>query len=177
MIEVAGLDYDSHAMHMAVTRSESFHEIPSLTLVRCPLDPSLKASLEKIEEVLMSGLNPTAFVIVEASVYIQNPRTSFGLVRVQTLLRLACERTSLRYQVLENTKWKRLAFGTSKKNKAQVFEMMRQTYGEQITDHHFSDATGMSLAGRSLLQAERETILRQVIERRSNEGTGSGNPV
>lgn len=143
MRTVIGIDYDSHAVHLGILGKK-------LSVIRQTVYESLLDTMLNLWE-LLDNLSPT-LVIVEAPVYIQNPKTSFKLARVHTLICMACEAAKVHFEVLENTRWKKLTLGSARKNKQEVFEAMRERFGEVISDSHFADAAAMALAGRKLLE-------------------------
>lgn len=146
---VIGVDYDSHAVHFAILGER-------VKVSRYHLSgEDLISSIDGLATIFRGFLTISyhdAFVIIEAPVYIQNPRTSFKLAQVQTLIRVACETVGLKYEVLESTRWKKLALGSARKNKQEVLEAMRFRFGDVISDSHFADATAMALAGMKLLK-------------------------
>jgi Holliday junction resolvasome RuvABC endonuclease subunit len=86
-------------------------------------------------------------VILEAPLYIQNPKTSFVLAEMNTLIRLALAALNLPCEMLTTTQWKKLAWGTAKLKKGDVLANAQKVWGEIVTDDHFGDALSMALAG------------------------------
>ena len=149
---VIGVDYDSHAVHLAILTGGGPH------MFRVPVGDNLVETLGQLRKLLKNFRG--AFVVIEAPIYIQNPRTSFKLARVQTLACLACERVGLEYKVLESTRWKKLALGRARMKKQEILEAMQKRFGDIISDSHFADATGLALAGKKLLEEkERESAV------------------
>jgi len=141
-----GIDYDSHAVHFAVLEEEE------LSFYRYHVGDTLFDVVVGIQVVLRA--HPADLVIVEAPIYIQNPKTSFKLAQVHTLIRLACEKESCKYEILGVTAWKKLTFGFAKLTKQEVFELMKTKYGEIISDTHFADSAAMAVAGQKLLESK-----------------------
>lgn len=142
---IIGCDYDSHAAHFAILEKNS------IGTQRYSLKGTgLLGALDELVQCFTQFRREETFVIIEAPVYIQNPLTSFKLAQVQTLLRVACERAKLKYEVLTSTRWKKLALGKARLSKQEVFDAVRERFGDVITDFHFADAAAMALAGRKL---------------------------
>ena len=147
MNRVVGIDYDSHAVHFSILSGER------VSTIRYHLVESLGDSLDALVGQAKNFRND--YVVVEAPIYIQNPKTSFKLARVHTLICIALEKAKVPYQIIEVTRWKRLALGKARANKPEVLEAMRSRFGDIISDSHFADATAMCLAGRKLLEEVR----------------------
>ena len=145
-MNVLGVDYDSHFVHFANLTGDV------LSLFRCPVETTLVKTIDNITSLLT--LRRPTLVVIEAPIYIQNPKTSFKLVQVHTLIRVACERKKFRYEIVSITAWKKLTFGYAKLKKQEVFELMKTKYGEIISDNHYADAAAMSVAGKVLLEAK-----------------------
>ena len=148
-MKVTGIDYDSRAVHLATLDNG---KLVSLLRVHLP-GATLTTAIESIASQIRIGLPDAIFI--EAPIYIQNPKTSFKLTRVHVLICVACEQTKLPYQVIEPTRWKKLAMGTARINKHGVFEAIRSQFGEAITDSHYADAVAMSIAGQKILEEEK----------------------
>ena len=143
-MRVIGIDYDSHAVHFSILSGER------VSTIRYHLVESLGDSLDALIEQVKNFRDD--YVVVEAPIYIQNPKTSFKLARVHTLICVALEKAGVLYQIIEVTRWKRLALGKARANKQEVLEAMRARFGDIISDSHFADATAMAVAGKKLLE-------------------------
>ena len=147
---VVGCDYDSKAVHFAMLEREALH------LFRYHIysgQTSLEL-LDALEACFRSIPLPIQLVVIETPIYIQNPKTSFALNRIYLLVGLACEKLKLVTTSLGSSRWKKLALGYARLNKREVFERMRQRFGEIISDSHYADCTGLALAGRELLKGK-----------------------
>ena len=145
---VCGIDYDSHAVHFAVLEGEVLH----LFRYHVSVGQTSLEILDALEACLRNIPSPVKLVVIEKPIYIQNPRTSFSLNRIYLLIDLACEKLKLVTTSLGSSSWKKLALGYARLNKQEVYERMRQRFGEVISDFHFADSTAMALAGQELLK-------------------------
>jgi len=148
-MKVTGIDYDSRAVHLATLDNGKLVSLLRVHLSGATLTTAIESIVSQLQ-VCASGA-----IFVEAPIYIQNPKTSFKLTRVHVLICIACEQAKLSYQVIEPTRWKKLALGTARINKQQVFEAVRLHFGEVITDSHFADACAMAIAGQKILEEEK----------------------
>ena len=143
-----GVDYDSRAVHFGILEGEVLHVFRYHSYAG---QPSLEL-LGGIEACLQGIPKPVSLVVIEAPIYIQNPKTSFALSRVYFLVELACQKLSLATIPLGSSRWKKLGLGCARLNKGQVFERMRERFGEIVSDSHYADCAGLALAGRKLLE-------------------------
>ena len=90
-------------------------------------------------------------MLVEAPVYIQNPKTSFVLARVRTLIEVAASAAGLKAISIESTKWKKLSLGQTRLNKEEVRVKINTMLGTDV-DSHWADAAAMALAGEKILR-------------------------
>jgi len=150
-MRTVGIDYDSHAVHVAVFEDEVLH---TFRYYISPEQSSLEI-LKALEAFLYTNVfNGCKLVVIESPIYIQNPKTAFALGRVYLLVSLACEKLKLVKVTLSNSRWKKLALGYAKLNKQQVFDKMKAVYGDIIADSHYADATGLASAGKKLVEGK-----------------------
>jgi len=144
---VIGIDYDSHNIHVAIYDGES------LLLVRQNLDKiTLYAGMIDLAKLITPYV--PRLILIEAPVYVQNPKATYKLTRVCTVCQLACEYPDFPYQIIPNTQWRKAAWGKAIMQKEQVVEKAIEQFGEIITDHHFADAASMALVAWRQINAE-----------------------
>lgn len=145
MLGIIGVDYDSKAVHLALLCEwETGIHLSVFRVHFTTLSETLRDLV-----ALLDRIRPNS-AVVEAPIYIQNPKTSFLLSRMHTLICLACEQANLPFITLGSARWKKLAFGSARLNKRAVFERARESWKDLISDHHYADAYGLALAGMVL---------------------------
>ena len=111
--------------------------------------------LEKFQGDL-STINNTDLAMVEAAIYIQNPRTTLSIAYVVGSVWSFLSSANVSTQLVDNRRWKKDVLGKGNAKKTDIKKYAVEKWGDIFTEQDFADAACIALWGKRSLDVIKE---------------------
>ena len=92
------------------------------------------------------SLSKIKVMLVEAAIYIQNPKATIAIASVAGVARFACHINGFDCEFVDNTKWKRDILGKGNASKLEIKEFAIEKWGkDKFPEQDFADAACIAL--------------------------------
>ena len=112
--------------------------------------------LEKFRSNL-STISNTDLAMVEAAIYIQNPRTTLSIAYVVGSVWSFLSSANIRTQLVDNRRWKKDILSKGNAKKADIKKYAVEKWGDVFNEQDFADAACIALWGKRSLDVVKET--------------------
>ena len=112
--------------------------------------------LEKFRSNL-STISNTDLAMVEAAIYIQNPRTTLSIAYVVGSVWSFLSSANIRTQLVDNRRWKQDILSKGNAKKADIKKYAVEKWGDVFNEQDFADAACIALWGKRSLDVVKET--------------------
>jgi len=151
-----GLDCSTKAIHAVVVDDQEN------IIDQYKWGSSEKDFVDRFPEILekfrgdLSTINNTDLAMVEAAIYIQNPRTTLSIAYVVGSVWSFLSSANVSTQLVDNRRWKKDILGKGNAKKTDIKQYAVEKWGDIFTEQDFADAACIALWGKRSLDVIKE---------------------